>query len=125
MTEPHSTTIVVIGGGFSLVAGSLFGLPLAALVFGLAGALAAIKLDRQERTAWARVTTVAIGTMCAAASAHPIATVLHPRDTAVEMWVPVAALVIGYGAEALLRTGLQGLLNRLRQIGGTSGGDTQ
>jgi hypothetical protein len=125
VTEPHSTTIVVVGGGFSLVAGSLFGLPLAALVFGLAGALAAIKLDRKERTVWARVTTVALGTMCAAAGAHPAATVLRPVNTTVEMWVPVAALVIGYGAEALLRTGLQGLLNRLRQIGGTSGGDTQ
>lgn len=124
MIEQHTTVVVTTAGGISLVAGTLFGLPLAALVFGLAGALAAIKLDRKERTVWARVTTVALGTMCAAAGAHPAATVLRPAGTDVQMWVPVAALVIGYGAEALLRTGLQGLLHRMRQIGGTSG-DTQ
>lgn len=35
MTEPHTTTIVAAAGGMSLVAGTLFGLPLAALLFGL------------------------------------------------------------------------------------------
>lgn len=118
MTDPHTSTIVAAAGGISLVAGTVLGLPVPALVFGLVGGLAALKIDQTQRGLAQRVTTVALGTMCAAAAAHPAAMYLHPDGTPTEALVPLAAIVIGAGAEALLRTVLMGVVNRVRQISG-------
>lgn len=115
MTEPHTSTVIAAAGSISLAAGTLFGLPLPALLFGLAGGLCAVWLDRQPRTLWARIATVAMGTICAAAAAQPLAAEMHPDGR----WLLASALVIGYGAETLLRTFLQAIVNRIRQIGGT------
>ena len=100
MAEPSSTAAVAVAaGGLSLVAGTLFGLPVAGLVFGFAGGLIALKLDTVERPLIARVSTVAMGTVVAAATVHAFSDRLGTI-------APLAAIVVGYGAEALLRKGL-------------------
>lgn len=123
MAEPHASiaSAAAAAGGISLVAGSVLGLPFAALVFGLAGGLAALKLDTAARGLWSRVTTVAMGTVCAAASAHPLAEVLHPPETSTALWVPAVAIVVGAGAEMLLRAILRAAVHRIEQLGGTDG----
>lgn len=121
MTEPHTTAGTAVAATvISLPAGLVLGLPLEALLFGLFGGLAAVWLDRRPRTVWARVITVVMGTVCAAAAAHPVAEVLHPADTPTAMWVPITALLVGYGAETLLRTALAALVHRIEQVGGTA-----
>lgn len=116
MAEPQASAVIAAAaGGISLVAGSVLGLPLPALVFGFFGGLAAVKLDTQSRSLWQRVTTVALGTVSAAAAAHPVAAAAHPDGR----WLPVAALVVGFGAETLLRELLQAVVNVIRRIGGT------
>lgn len=118
MSDPHTTTtIAATAGGLSLFAGTVLGLSVPALVFGFVGGLAALKLNG-EGSLVARVATVGIGTLAAAAGAHPVAEVLHPENTPTAMWIPLAALVIGFGAERLLRILLLALLNRIRQAGG-------
>ena len=120
MTEPHASVATAVGAAaVSVPVGAVLGLSLEALLFGLAGGLCAVWLDKIPRSVWARVTTVAMGTVCAAAGAHPVAEVLHPLHTPAAMWVPLAALLIGYGAEALLRTALQAIVHRIAQLGGT------
>jgi hypothetical protein len=124
MPEPHAsiaTTAATAAGAavVSVPAGVVLGLPLEAVLFGLAGGLCAVWLDKLPRSVWARVATVAMGTVCAAAGAHPVAEVLHPAHTPTAMWVPLAALLIGYGAETILRTALQALTKRIEQLGGT------
>lgn len=125
MSEPHSTTIVIAWGGISLVAGTLFGLPVPALAFGLIGGLVAVKLDGTIRPIWSRATTVVLGMACAAAAAHPVSEVLRPENTPASMWVPMAALTIGAGSEMLLRAILRAVVHRIEQIGGTDDGDGQ
>lgn len=115
MTEPHTSTAVVAAAGISAVAGSLFGLPVAALLFGFVGGLAAVKLDNIPRSLWQRVTTVALGTVCAAAAAQPLAAEVQQDGR----WLPAAALVVGFGAEPILRELLQGVVNVVRRIFGT------
>lgn len=118
MTDPHTTTIVVIGGGLSLVAGTVLGLPIAAVVFGLAGALWSIKADREARTLWQRVTSVVLGTMLAAVAAHPAASVVSAPPGPANLVVGTFAFLIGSGAEILIRAGLRALVNRILQAGG-------
>lgn len=124
MAEPHASTLaqVVVGsaGGISLLAGTLWGLPVPALVFGFVGALAALKINGDGKL-WARASTVALGTFIAGACAHPVAEVLHPADTPTSIWIAPAAIVIGFGAEKLLRTALLALVNRINQVGGIKG----
>lgn len=128
MTEPTSTSAAATAagglrtaaGGLSLVAGSVFGLPIAALVFGFAGALFSLKIDETERNLWARVTSVAMGTIVAAVTAYPVAEWLHPEGSVTASWVPAAAILIGAGCEILLKTGINALVSRLKQLGGQS-----
>lgn len=124
MTDPHtSVATAAAAGSVSVLAGTVLGLPLAALVFGMAGGLAALKLEDVSATPrgmWARVTTAALGTVTAAAAAHPVTESVMPSAA----WLPVVALVIGAGAELLLREGLRALVHRIRQLGGTEGGGT-
>lgn len=118
MTDPHTSTLAAAAGaGLSLAAGTVLGLSVPALVFGFLGGLAALKING-EGSLLARVSTVALGTIAAAAAAHPAAEVLHPDATPTAMWVPLSALVIGFGAERLLRVLLLALVNRVRQAGG-------
>ena len=126
MTEPTSTSAAATAagglraGGLSLVAGSVFGLPIAALVFGFAGALFSLKIDETERNLWARVTSVAMGTIVAAVTAYPVADWLHPEGSLTASWVPAAAILIGAGCEILLKTGINALVSRIKQLGGQS-----
>lgn len=119
MAEPHTTTaILAVGGGISLVAGTVLGLPLPALVFGLAGGLIALKTDATVRTLWQRVTTVATSTIIAAAWAPNLAAIMQPDGTHPGFWMAGTALATGSGAELLLREVLQAAVHRIRQIGG-------
>lgn len=118
MTEPHATTIAAAAGSISLLAGTVLGLPLPALVFGFAGGFVAVKLDSVPRTLWQRVTTIAMGTVCAAAWAPLIADLMRPEGGHPGMWVAGLAIGIGGGAEALFREFLQAAVARIRQIGG-------
>lgn len=128
MTDPHTSVLgaAAWAGSVSVLAGTVLGLPTAALVFGLAGGLAALKLEDAraqavpQRGLWARVTTAALGTVTAAAAAHPVTESVMPSAA----WLPVVALVIGAGAELLLREGLRAVVHRIRQLGGTEGGST-
>jgi hypothetical protein len=56
--------------------------------------------------------------VAAAVSAQPLAEVWHPEKTTGAMWVPLAAFLIGAGAEVLMRALLMGLQHRIRQIFG-------
>jgi hypothetical protein len=128
MTEPHSTAVIAVTGSISLVAGTLFGLPVAALVFGFFGGLAALKIElprdgQAPRGLWSKVTTAALGTVAAAAAAHPVAEALHPAATPTAMWLPLAAFLIGAGAEMLLRAALLGIAHRIRQVLGIERGE--
>lgn len=123
MAEPHASTftqVVVGSAGVSLLAGTIWGLPIPALVFGFVGGLAALKVNGDGKL-WARVSTVALGTFIAGASAHPVAEVLHPADTPTSMWIAPAAIVIGFGAETILRVALLALVNRIKQLGALKG----
>jgi len=123
MAEPHASTLtsVAVGSaGVSLLAGTIWGLPIPALVFGFVGGLVALKVNGDGRL-WARISTVALGTLIAGATAHPVAEVLHPMETPTDMWIAPAAIVIGFGAETLLRWGLLALVNRIKQAGGIKG----
>lgn len=118
MAEPHTSLSVAAGAAVaSAAAASVLGLSVPALLFGFVGGLFALKLNGQGGLL-ARIATVALGAMAAAAAAHPIADLLHPESTTTAAWVPPCALVIGFGAETLLRVALLALVNRLRQAGG-------
>lgn len=118
MAEPHTSLSVALGAGVaSIAASTVLGLSGEAVLFGFFGGLFALKVNG-EGGLLARVGTVALGTMAAAAGAHPVAEWLHPEATSVAGWVKPAALVIGFGAETLLRIGLLALVNRVRQAGG-------
>ena len=121
MGESHAASVAATAGGITLVAGTVLGLPVAALVFGLFGGLIALKLDHQPRGLWSRVSTVAMGAVCAAAGAHPLTELLRPDNTPAAAWVPLAAILIGAGAEILLREVLRAAINRIRQLGGIGG----
>jgi hypothetical protein len=120
MAEPHTSTVIAAAGGVSLVAGGVLvlGLPLPALVFGLAGGLIAVKLDTAPRTLWQRVTTVAMSTVCAATWAPITADMLRPADGHPGLWIAAVSITVGSGAELLLREALQAIVNRIRQLGG-------
>lgn len=120
MTEPHTTAVTIAAGSISLVTGTILGLPVAAVAFGFLGGLAALKIEDRSanRGLWSKSTTAALGTVAAAVSAHPLAEVWHPEKTTGAMWVPLAAFVIGAGAEVLMRALLMGLQHRIRQVFG-------
>jgi hypothetical protein len=117
VSEPQTTAALAVAGGFSLVAGTVLGLPIAAVVFGLAGTLWSIKSDRELRTLWQRVASVVLGTMLAAVAAHPAASVVQPAGPA-NLLVGTFAFLIGTGAEVLIRAGLRAMVNRIHQAGG-------
>lgn len=118
MTEPHASTVAAAAGGFSLVAGTVLGLSVPALVFGLFGALLAIKLDLTPRTLFQRAVTISTGVMLAAVAAPIIVERVRPDGAPEGLWIGLAALLIGSGAEVLLREGLQLLIDGLRRFFG-------
>lgn len=123
MAEPNTaaSAAIAVGSGISLVAGTVLGLPLPALVFGLAGGLVALKTDAAARTLWARVTTVATSTIIAAAWAPNLAAIMQPDGAHPGLWMAGTALAVGTGAELLLSEVLQAAVHRIRQIGGRAG----
>lgn len=136
MAEPHSTAVTVAAiSGISLVAGTVFGLEMSALVFGLFGGLAALKLEDastrggKPRGWWQKITTAALGTVAAAALAPLLGGLGHQLLQRLEFnaqpgaMLPAVAFAVGAGAEVLLREMLRAAVNRLRQVGGIAKGD--
>lgn len=121
MTEPTSTSLSVFVAAASAATLTLLGVEYHALVWALAGSLAALAMAPAQqqaatpRTRLRAVAFVVFSTLAGAAISGGLV-VLLGGGKPVQI---LLAMATGYGAQAVLEAALRAVLARLEKLGGT------
>ena len=122
MPEPTTTTISAFVAAASAFTLTLLGVEYHALVWAMAGALAALAMapaQQQQATPRTRLRAVAFvvfSTLAGAAISGGLVVLVPGGKPALIL----LALVTGYGAQAVLEAALRAVLARLEKLGGAS-----
>jgi len=112
---------IAASAGVSFVAGSVLGLPVAALAAGFFGGLVALSVMPGVPGVFARVISVAASTITAAFMAPYVAALAHQQSMESLLELQAAAFVIGAGTQALLPAWISAIKRRIDQLGGGTG----
>lgn len=114
-------TAAASAAGVSLVAGTVLGLPLAALIAGFGGGLVALSIIPPLATWSARAGSVATATLTAGFLGPYTAAVAHLDGMNASVELHAFSFLWGAGVQILLPTAINALRRRIDQLGGGSG----
>lgn len=103
----------------SIVAGTVLGVPMVSLIFGLGGGLVALTWAKPMHW-WKRLTTLAASTLTGGALGPLVAAHMHVENVPAQTELIAASFVVGAGFQVILQALIAAAVNRINQAGGKS-----
>ena len=116
--KAETANIAAAAAGASIAAGTVLGVPVLSLMFGLAGGLVALTWNREPLVWWRVVLTLVASTVSGAALGPFIAAHIHVETIERAVEVIACSFIVGAGFQAILQAFIAAAVNRINQAGG-------